>query len=28
MISRWILLRRRNISDKICRENKNTFYVR
>ena len=26
-LSRWILLRIRNISDKNCRENQNTFYV-
>ena len=25
--SRWILLRMRNISDKSCRENQNTFYL-
>jgi hypothetical protein len=28
MIYRWILLSKRNISDKICRENQKTFYVR
>jgi hypothetical protein len=27
IIHRWILLRIRNISDKFCRENHNTFYV-
>jgi hypothetical protein len=27
LISRWILLRMRNVSDKNCRENQNTFYV-
>ena len=26
-ISRWILLRKRNISDKICRENENTYFM-
>jgi hypothetical protein len=26
-ISHWILLRVRNMSDKSCRENKNTHYV-
>ena len=26
-ISRWILLRMRNVSDKSCRENKNTHFV-
>jgi hypothetical protein len=26
-MSRYILLRMRNVSDKICRENQNTFYV-
>ena len=26
-ISRWVLLRMRNISDKNCTENQNTFYV-
>ena len=26
-ISRWILLRMRNVSDKSCKENQNTFYV-
>ena len=25
-VSRWILLRLRNVSDKTCRENQNTFY--
>ena len=25
-VSRWILLRMRNNSDKSCRENQNTFY--
>ena len=27
IISRWILLRMRNVSDKSCRENQNTIYV-
>ena len=27
MISLWIILRMRNISDKICKENQNTFYI-
>jgi hypothetical protein len=26
-ISRWILLRMRNVSDKLCRENRNTHYI-
>ena len=26
-ISRWILLRMKNVSNKSCRENQNTFYV-
>jgi hypothetical protein len=26
-VSRWILLRMRNISDNIYREDQNTFYV-
>ena len=27
IISHWILLRMRNVSDKSCRENQNTFYA-
>ena len=27
IISRWILLRMKNVSDKICRENQNTYFV-
>jgi hypothetical protein len=26
-VSHWILLRMRNVSDRICRENQNGFYV-
>jgi hypothetical protein len=28
MISRWIILKMTNVSDEICRENQNTFYVK
>ena len=27
MISRWILLKMRNVSDKSCRENQNTHFI-
>jgi len=27
MISRWILLRMRNVLDKVCRENQNTLFM-
>jgi hypothetical protein len=27
IVSRWILLRMRNVSDKICRENQNTHFM-
>jgi len=27
LVTRWILLRIRNVSDEGCRENQNTFYM-